>query len=199
MERKEAKKTLIKTAYCNAHARREFISDQQNINDLPPDPQYMVAQYRKIYKLVRESIDTSPEEIIEARSLLKPIFEEMRKEALNKVGTYSSKSQMAVAYNYFLRNYDGLTLFLNHHDIPIDNNLSERLLRSHVVGRKTWYGTHSRRGAETAAVHFTIVESCKLSGVNPREYYLNAIQRIQMKQKLLTPHQYRTEQQSNTC
>ena len=50
-------------------------------------------------------------------------------------------------------------------------NLQERLLRSHVVGRKTWYGTHSERGAETAAIIFSIIETCKLNQVNPREYF----------------------------
>lgn len=40
-----------------------------------------------------------------------------------------------------------------------------------VVGRKTWYGTHSERGAITAAILFSIVETCKLVGVNPRQYF----------------------------
>ncbi|MCB0361975.1 MAG: transposase, partial [Bdellovibrionales bacterium] len=64
---------------------------------------------------------------------------------------------------YFLGNYMGLTLFLDHPDVPIDNNPQERLLRSPVVGRKTWYGTHSERGAETAAILFSIIETCKIN------------------------------------
>ena len=50
--------------------------------------------------------------------------------------------------SYFLENYDGLTLFLKNPSLPIDNNQQERLLRNPVVGRKTWYGTHSKRGAQ---------------------------------------------------
>ena len=130
---------------------------------------------------------------------MKPHFEAIRAEAEAKVATYSNKSQMASAYNYFLKNYDGLTLFLTNPLVPIDNNSSERLLRSHVVGRKTWYGTHSRKGAEVAAVHFSIVETCKLIQVNPREYYMDAVQRIHSKSELLTPRQYKLQRQEDTC
>jgi hypothetical protein len=55
--------------------------------------------------------------------------------------------------------------------VPIDNNASERILRGPVVGRKTWYGTHSKDGALAAAVHFSLVQSCRLVGLNPRTYY----------------------------
>ena len=65
----------------------------------------------------------------------------------------------------------GLTLFLADAEVPIDNNPQERLLRNHVIGRKTWYGTHSKRGAKTAGVLFSLVETCKMNEVNPREYF----------------------------
>ena len=82
----------------------------------------------------------------------------------------------AKALKYFLTNYAGLTLFLDEVDVPIDNNSQERLLRNHVVGRKTWYGTHSERGSLTAAILFTLVETCKLNHVNPREYFKQLVQ-----------------------
>ena len=117
-----------------------------------------------------------------------------------KLSTYvTSKGQIGKAYSYFLNNYDGLTLFLLRARVPIDNNSSERLLRSHVVGSKTWYGTHSKSGAEAAAVHFIIVESCKLNQVNPRQYYLDMIQRIHAGQPVVTASQYKQERSTDTC
>ena len=118
---------------------------------------------------------------------------------VQKIDSYSNKSQIASAYNYFLKNYKGLTLFLTNHLIPIDNNGSERNLRSHVVGRKTWYGTHSRKGAEVAAVHFSVVETCKMNGVNPHNYYMDVVQRIHSNAELLTPRQYKDLRQPDTC
>jgi hypothetical protein len=64
-------------------------------------------------------------------------------------------------------------------------------LRNHVIGRKTWYGTHSKKGAETAAILFTIVESCKLVGVNPRKYFENLVQDLLSGKNPYTPNEYK--------
>ena len=106
--------------------------------------------------------------------------------------SYPEQSKYGKALRYYLENYDGLTLFLTDAEVPIDNNSQERLLRNHVVGRKTWYGTHSVRGAETAAILFSIVESCKLNHVNPREYFPALVQAIHNGQPQFTPFTYKT-------
>ena len=79
----------------------------------------------------------------------------------------------------------------------IDNNAQERLLRIHVVGRKTWYGTHSEQGAETAAILFTLVETCKLNDVNPRLYFADLVQAILNRQKAFTPVQWKDNMQAH--
>ena len=195
--RKKKNRAIILAAYCNAHARRKF--KDRDSDDVCEDAEWMIERYKEIYKLNKEAKDQPVEIVKEKRSEMKPIFESMRDEAQKKIDTYSSKSQMATAYNYFLENYEGLTRFLDNPLIPIDNNLSERLLRSHVVGRKTWYGTHSKESAATAAIHFSIVESCKIIGVNPREFYSDAVKRIHKKLEPLTPQEYKQQRDSNTC
>jgi hypothetical protein len=83
-----------------------------------------------------------------------------------------------------------LTLFLKIENIPIDNNSQERLMRCPVVGRKTWYGTHSKRGAETNPILFSLVESCKLNKVNPREDFKDIVHAIHEKRKVFTLNEY---------
>jgi transcriptional regulator with XRE-family HTH domain len=85
----------------------------------------------------------------------------------------------------------GLTLFLDDPEVAIENNMQERLLRSHVVGRKTWYGTHSERGAKTAGILFSLVETCKLNHVNPREYFKNLVQDLLAGKNPHTPMDFR--------
>jgi hypothetical protein len=94
--------------------------------------------------------------------------------------------------NYFLKNYRGLTLFLSNENLPIDNNAAERILRNPVIGRKSWYGTHSPDGADTAAVLFSIFESCKLNQVNPAAYLKALIQSLHAGTSLFTPAVYKT-------
>ena len=59
------------------------------------------------------------------------------------------------------------------------------------VGRKTWYGTHSERGALTAAILFTLVETCKLNHVNPREYFKQLVQDLHDELEPQTPLQFK--------
>jgi transposase len=184
---------------CNAHARRYFRGNSESADDLSNDAKFIVDRYKKIYKLEADVKGKSKEEILEARAKMKPIFDAMKIECQLKLNTYSTKSQMYTAYNYFLGNYENLTRFLDNHILPIDNNHSERLLRNHVVGRKTWYGTHSPKAAIAAAIHFSLVESCKLNFVNPRSFYLDAVDRLLNKKDVITPFEYKQMLEANTC
>ena len=118
---------------------------------------------------------------------MRPRFEAMKNRAMSELASYSLKGKYARALKYFLKNYDTLTYFIADADVPIDNNAQERNLRSHVVGRKTWYGTHSKRGALTAAILFSIIETCKLVGVNPRKYFEELVQDLLAGSQLILP------------
>lgn len=65
------------------------------------------------------------------------------------------------------------------------------MLRRHVVGRKTWYGTHSERGARTSAILFSVVETCKLNQVNPGEYFPWVVEAIKGRKAILTPAEFK--------
>jgi transposase len=185
--RKENNKTLIQNANCNAHARRYFFKPRI----LYKEAEFYLEHYHQIYQLNAEAKGQPPNEVLLLRAKMKPHFEAMKKRALEELPRYPSKNKYQKALNYFLENYEGLTLFLDQPDVPIDNNSQERLLRSHVVGRKTWYGTHSERGAETAAILFSIIETCKLNGVNPREYLKNLVQDLLAGKSPYTPKDFK--------
>ena len=116
---------------------------------------------------------------------------EIERFGLKIKSSYSSKSSLVKGIEYFINNLDQLRIFLKFDDVPIDNNSQERLMRSPVVGRKTLYGTHSKRGAETNAVLFSLVESCKLNKVNPRDYFRDILHAIHEKRSIFTPSEYR--------
>jgi transposase len=56
--------------------------------------------------------------------------------------------------------------------LPLDNNHTERGLRGIVLGRKNHYGSRSQRGTELAALFYSLIESAKLCGVDPKAYLL---------------------------
>ncbi len=69
-----------------------------------------------------------------------------------------------------------LTVFLKRPHIPMDNNAAERALRGPVVGRKNFYGSGSERSAQLAAAMFTVLQTARLCGLNPRSWLLAYLQ-----------------------
>lgn len=187
--RKQANAPPILNVYCNAHARRKFkLAEEKYPDEVTP----IVELYEKIYRLERiaqERPKDRPDRQLRVRRLMRPLFEKIRRRALTGMGGYSSQSLIVKAWKYFLKNEAELTRFLDHAHLPIDNNPQERQMRSPVVGRKTWYGTHSKRGAQTAAIHFSLVESCKLNGLNPRDYFKQLVRDLHQGKKPYTPLQ----------
>jgi hypothetical protein len=182
------KKRLDKliAAFCNSHARRKFKDAESRFEE---QTAFYLRCYRIIYRL--ESWGRKSKKLEKNRRRMAGIFEKMLSTAAEDLKTVSAKSELAKALTYFQKNYDGLTYFLQDVRVPIDNNGQERLLRNPVIGRKTWYGTHSKRGAKTAATIFTITESCKLNEVNPREYVTELVREMHQGKPAFTPAEFK--------
>ena len=84
------------------------------------------------------------------------------------------ESSLGKAIAYMLGLWPGLLRFLDDPRIALDNNATERALRGMVVGRKNHYGSRSKRGTEVAALFYSLIESAKLCGVEPKAYLLHA-------------------------
>jgi transposase len=177
----------IHSVYCNAHSRRKFKEAEESF---PEETQYFIKSYQKIYQLEKEG-QNEIGTLTEKREAMNAIFEDMRKTATLQKDNFSSKSTLVTASNYFLKNYSGLTLFLTNSALPIDNNHQERQLRNPVIGRKTWHGTHSKQGAKTTAIFFTLVESCKLNKINPRHYFKKLVASLHAGKPAFTPKEFK--------
>jgi transposase len=177
--RERAQKGLvqIENLYCNAHARRKFDESKEVF---PAESEYFLEQYERIYKPGA------------TREEMRVIFKEMHVRALELMLEVPEKSVFGRGLSYFLKNYEGLTRCLRSENLPLDNNSQERQMRNPVVGRKTWYGTHSKRGAKTAAVMFTIIESCKLNGLNSNEYLEAQVENLNYGRPVQTPTKFKT-------
>ena len=178
---------LVRNVYCNAHARRKF----KEALEMFAEAEFFIERYAKIYHLESMAKGTTLDEVKAYRLQMKPLFLEMLERAMHLAVEFPDKSSMGKAMSYFLKNYESLIYFLENSNIPIDNNAQERQMRSPVIGRKTWYGTHSVRGAKTAAVLFSLVESCKLNRVNPREYFRALVEELHAKKPVFTPADFK--------
>src|ERR1700745_1285378 len=72
------------------------------------------------------------------------------------------------ALQYGLSRWDALTRYIDDGRLSIDNNLAERLLRGIAVTRKNFLFLGSDSGGDRAAILYTVIETAKLTGLDPR-------------------------------
>jgi transposase len=75
---------------------------------------------------------------------------------------------MALALRYGRKLWPSLTRFLDHGEVELDNGIAERALRGVAVGRRNWLFAGSKAGGERAAAIYSVIETCKASGVEPQ-------------------------------
>ena len=154
---------------CWAHVRRKFHEIEGNF---PAESKVMLDHIRDLYAIEREAGDDL--------ALRGQLRNERSRETIDKIHTWACeqtplpKSGLGRAIRYMLKLWPRLTVFLDNPVVPLDNNAMERGLRGIVVGRKNHYGSKSRRGIEVAAVLYSLFESAKLCGVEPKAYVLKA-------------------------
>lgn len=61
---------------------------------------------------------------------------------------------------------------------------------SRVIGHKNHYGSRSRRGTEVAALFYSLVETAKLCGVDPKSDLRTATLAALRGEPVLLPHQF---------
>jgi transposase len=87
--------------------------------------------------------------------------------------------------------WTGLTLFVDHPEIPMDNNGAERAGRPVAMGRKNYYGSGSVWSGQLMAMMMTLFQTLALHGIEDRGYltaYLEACAQNQGRVPLdLTP------------
>lgn len=164
-------------AHCWAHVVRKF----KDLLDTDPEScQEVLELIRGLYKVEDAALAVAAEgDLLEVRrelraELSRPIVDEIKAWAVVQMSTMLPQSDFGKAIGYLFNMWDGLTLFLDHPEVPLDNNPAERVLRGVVVGRKNHYGSRSRRGTEVAAAFYSLFETAKLRDVEGRAYLLQA-------------------------
>src|SRR4029453_15988863 len=95
-----------------------------------------------------------------------------------KLALISQKSKLAEAIRYAISRWTGLCRFLDDGRIEIDNNVVERSIRLLAHSRKNALLAGSDGGAKHWATIASLIETCKLNGVEPLGYLADVLTRI---------------------
>jgi len=90
----------------------------------------------------------------------------------------SGKTPLGKALQYGLSRWDALTRYIDDGRLSIDNNLAERLLRGIAVTRKNFLFLGSDSGGDRAAILYTVIETAKLTGLDPEAYLASVLDRL---------------------
>ena len=159
----------VTLAYCWAHARRKLHDVTQS--GAAPIAQEGLAQIQALYRIEKDvcgQIADQRHAMRQERS--KPIIDAFEIWLTQSRARVSSKSPTGEALKYIAKYWDGLILFLDDGRIELDNNPVERTIRPIALNRKNALFAGHDAGAQNWAVIASLIETCKLNGVEPHAY-----------------------------
>ena len=168
---------LIIEAACWAHGRRKLFE----LAELQKAPIAIEAVKRidALFAIERAINGLAPDQRLAIRrERSKPLVDDLEKWLRQERRKLSSKNALAKAMDYSLKRWMAMTRFLDDGRICMSNNAAERAVRGIAVGRRNWTFCGSDTGGARAAAIYTLVETCKLNGIDPRAWLADILARI---------------------
>ena len=166
-----------KMVYCNAHSKRHYEPIFKKAKD--GIAEHVINTYQRLYQIEDKVRDLDPQTIKNIRQQeAKPIWDEFKIYLEENLPKIPPKSNLADAVGYTLRYYEGLTTYLTDGRLYIDNNHTERIIRQFVLARNNFMFADTVKGAESLCIHFSIIQTAILNGVEPYDYYCKLFQEL---------------------
>ena len=167
----------VREAACWAHLRRDFHDVWKATGS--PIARDALERIGRLYDIEREIDGAAAErrrDVRQARS--RPHVDAFRTWCERQLAGIPGKGDLARAMRYALKRWDAFTLFLDDGRVAIDNNVAERAIRPVALGRRNWLFAGSDAGGETLADAMTLIETAKLSGLDPEAWLADVLARI---------------------
>ena len=167
----------VALAFCWSHVRRQFYDIQ--VKTPAPIATEALVRIAALYAVEADIRGRSADERRQARQRRsKPLVDDLHLWLEAQLAAVSGKSTIAEAIRYALSRWDGLARFLDDGRIEIDSNVVERAIRPIALGRKNHLFAGSDGGGEHWAVVASLIETCKMNGVDPQAYLRDVLARI---------------------
>ncbi len=166
----KVKSGLIVLAFCRAHVRRDFVRLARSWPDQEGWAPGWVERIGILYHLNDERLkvrqDASAFAVADgALRTAVTTFGERGQSELGEAGLHPARQKVLESLG---NHWTGLTVFVEHPEVAMDNNTAERSQRGPVVGRKNYYGSGSVWSGSLAAMLFSLFQTLCLWGLNPR-------------------------------
>ncbi len=167
----------IVLAACWAHTRRKFYDVEQTTGS--PVAAEALRRIGELYAVEEKIRGQSPgHRLVARRARSKPIVDSMHAWLEAQLLRVPSNSTLADAIRYALGRWSGLTRFLHDGRVELDTNPVERAIRPVALGRKNHLFAGSDGGGARWAILCSLIETCKMNGVEPYAYLHDVLTRM---------------------
>ncbi len=168
----------VRLAFCWSHLRRLFVKIAR-VDAPAPVAEEALRRIAELYAVEKGLRGRTAQERREGRqnlslrtvANLKIWFEE-------QLTRLSGKGDTAGAIRYALNHWEGLTLFLDDGRIELDTNAVERAMRPIKLTAKNALFAGCDSGAEHWAMLASLIETCKLNGVNAESWLADVLAKL---------------------
>jgi len=169
----------IVLAFCWAHQRRDFLELANDYPAVSPWAMGWVAAIAELYHLngLRLQAKCGSAERAAHHADLQQAVQRMATQREGALADPVLAEPAAKVLQSMTVHWAGLTVFVDHPGVPMDNNVAERDARLAVVGRKNFYGSGSEWSGQLAATMYSLLMTVKLWRLNARTWlsaYLQA-------------------------
>jgi len=178
----------VTEALCWSHARRKFFvladiaANARRGKTAPPISPIAFEAVNRIdllFDVEREINGLVPDQRLAVRAEKSALLvSELEVWMRGERARLSRHAPVAQAIDYMLKRWEGFSRFLADGRICLTNNAAERALRGLALGRKSWLFAGSGRGADRAAVMYTLIGTAKLNDVDPQAWLADVLSRI---------------------
>lgn len=165
-------------AFCWVHQRRDFLN---LANSYPEHLDWAFGWVERIGHLYHlndlrlQALPTSPERT-QAQSTLEAAMQTMANKRELELQNPKLAEPCQKVLQSMTRHWAGLSVFVRHSEVPMDNNTAERDMRGPVVGRKNFFGSGALWSGQLAATLYGLFATLKLYGINARTWMLAYLQ-----------------------
>ena len=165
----------IQLAFCWSHVRRKFYE----LADKSPVAIEVLRRIATLYAIEAEVRGSSAEQRRALRvERARVVIDDLRLYLDARLRQVSAKSKLAEAIRYALNRWAGLTVFLDDGRVELDSNTVERSIRPLALNRKNALFAGSDEGGDNWAVIATLIENCKITGINPHAWMTDTLTKL---------------------
>ena len=159
--------------WCWIHQRRDFIECAAGQVKLRQWCEGWIERFASVVRLNKERLKHYDPALVRqtpafdaAQATLKKAVDELFAQGEAELADLPAKARQGKALRSLLKHREGLSVFVDNPQVPMDNNVAEREFRRAVIGRRLCFGSDSEDGADFTAAMYSVLGTLALNGID---------------------------------